>query len=51
MTKILQSLDDQCKLGDRGRRQFCQQIGNQYTIRGVCLEQRGTFSIHHYAGG
>ena len=52
MTKILQSLDDQCKLGDRGSDdEFCQQIGNQYTIRGVCqLEQRGTFSINHYAG-
>ena len=52
MTKILTSLDDQCRLGERGSdEEFTQNIGNAYTVRGVCqLEQRGTFSINHYAG-
>ena len=52
MTKLLQSLDDQCRLGERGSdEEFTQQIGIAHTIRGVCqLEQRGTFSINHYAG-
>ena len=52
MTKILQTLDDQCRLGERGSdEEYTQQIGQQHTIRGVCqLEQRGTFSIVHYAG-
>ena len=52
MTRLLQSLDDQCRLGDRGSdEEFAQEIGQKHTVRGMCqLEQRGTFSITHYAG-
>ena len=52
MTRMLQSLDDQCRLGEHGSDdEFCQEIGQRHTVRGMCqLEQRGTFSITHYAG-
>ena len=52
MTKMLQSLDDQCRLGERGSdEEWLQDIGNQHTVRGVSrLEQAGKFSIVHYAG-
>ena len=52
MTKLLTSLDDQCRLGERGSdAEFCQQVGQQYTVRGVCqAETLGKFSITHYAG-
>lgn len=52
MTRLLQGLDDQCRLGDRGSdEEFFQEIGMKHTVRGVCqAEQRGVFSINHYAG-
>jgi len=47
-----QGLDDQCRLGERGSdEEFFQEIGQKHTVRGICQqEQRGVFSISHYAG-
>lgn len=46
------SLAGDGRLGERGSdAEFVQEIGQQHTVRGICqLEQRGVFSIVHYAG-
>ena len=52
MTRVLTTLDEQCRLGERASdEEFLQIVGNTIaTPRILKLEQAGTFSISHYAG-
>ena len=52
MQRLLSTLDEQCKLGERASdEEFVNIVGNRVTQPGICkLEQAGTFSINHYAG-
>ena len=52
MGRLLATLDEQCKLGERANdTDFLNMIGKNVAQPGICkLEQAGTFSINHYAG-
>ena len=52
MTRILSTLDEQCRLGERANDdEFVAVVGRTIAQKTICrLEQAGVFSIVHYAG-